>query len=45
VDLLLAAIADRRGTGILHYDSDYDLILEMTDLHFESVWVAERGSL
>jgi predicted nucleic acid-binding protein len=44
-DLLLAAIADRRGTGVLHYDSDYDLILELTDLHFESVWVAERGSL
>lgn len=44
-DLLLAAIADRYGAGVLHYDSDYDLILEMTDLRFESVWVAERGSL
>jgi predicted nucleic acid-binding protein len=45
VDLILAALADRHGTGILHYDGDYDLVLERTDLRFESVWLAPRGSL
>jgi predicted nucleic acid-binding protein len=45
VDLLIAAIADCNEVGILHYDADYDRILERTDLRFESVWLAERGSL
>jgi predicted nucleic acid-binding protein len=45
VDLILAALADRHGIGILHYDGDYDLVLERTDLRFESVWLATRGSL
>jgi predicted nucleic acid-binding protein len=45
VDLMIAAIADRHGVGILHYDSDFDVIRERTDLRFESVWLAERGSL
>ncbi len=45
VDVMIAAIADRHGVGILHYDGDYDLILERTDLRFESVWLAQRGSL
>jgi predicted nucleic acid-binding protein len=45
VDLMVAAIADRHEVGILHYDSDYDLILERTDLRFESVWLAPRGTL
>jgi predicted nucleic acid-binding protein len=45
VDLLLAALADRHGVGILHYDRDYDLIAEKTDLRFESVWLADRGTL
>ncbi|MGI8512732.1 MAG: PIN domain-containing protein [Solirubrobacteraceae bacterium] len=44
-DLLLAGVADRHGLGVLHYDSDYDLIAERTDLRFDSVWLAERGSL
>lgn len=44
VDLLVAGVADRHRGAILHYDSDYDLILEHTDLSFESVWAAERGS-
>ncbi len=30
VDLLIAALADGHGLGVLHYDSDYDLILERT---------------
>jgi predicted nucleic acid-binding protein len=45
VDLLVAALADRHGLGVLHYDHDYDLIAERTDLSFASVWLAPRGSL
>jgi predicted nucleic acid-binding protein len=45
VDLLIAALADRHGLGILHYDHDYDLIAETTDLRFDSVWLAARGTL
>jgi predicted nucleic acid-binding protein len=45
VDLLVAATADRHGLGVLHYDHDYDLLAERTDLEFESVWLAPRGSL
>lgn len=45
VDLLIAAIADIRAVGILHYDGDYDLIREKTDLTFDSVWLAARGEL
>jgi predicted nucleic acid-binding protein len=44
-DLLLAAIADQSGLGVLHYDHDFDLIREHTPLEFRSVWIAERGSL
>jgi hypothetical protein len=42
---MTAALADRHELGILHYDRDYDLILERTDLRFGSVWLARRGSL
>jgi predicted nucleic acid-binding protein len=45
VDLLVAATADRHGLGVLHYDRDYDLLAEKTDLAFDSVWVAVRGSI
>jgi predicted nucleic acid-binding protein len=45
VDLLMAAVADAHGVGLLHYDHDYDLLAEKTDLDFESVWLAPRGSL
>ncbi len=45
VDLIIAAIADTHDVGILHYDSDYDLITEKTDLRYDSVWLASRGSL
>lgn len=44
VDLLVAAVADRHGAGVLHYDGDYDLIAQHTDLRFDSVWAAQRGS-
>jgi predicted nucleic acid-binding protein len=45
VDLLIAALADRHGLGVLHYDHDYDLIAEKTDLAFDNVWLAARGTL
>lgn len=45
VDLLIAALADRHDLGVLHYDHDYDLIAEKTDLSFDSVWLAVRGAL
>jgi predicted nucleic acid-binding protein len=44
VDLLVAAVADRHGAAVLHYDNDYDLIAKHTDLRFDSVWAAKRGS-
>jgi predicted nucleic acid-binding protein len=45
VDLLVAALADRHRLGVLHYDHDYDLIAEKTDLAFDSIWLAARGTL
>ena len=44
-DLLVAALADGHELGVLHYDHHYDLIVERSDLRFESVWLAEPGSL
>ena len=44
-DLVIAACAHEAGAGVLHYDRDYDLIAEHTHLSFESVWVAEPGTL
>lgn len=45
VDLIVAALADTHDLGILHYDSDYEIVLEKTDLRFDSVWLAPRGSI
>lgn len=45
VDLLVAALADGHGLGVLHYDSDYDQIRERTDLRFESRWLVPRGAI
>ncbi|KDP00270.1 PIN domain-containing protein [Mycobacterium avium subsp. hominissuis] len=45
VDLIIAALADRHGVGVLHYDHDYDTLTTKTDLRFASVWLAQRGSL
>jgi predicted nucleic acid-binding protein len=45
VDLMIAALAHCNGVGVLHYDSDYDVILEKTDLDFPSEWLMPRGSL
>jgi predicted nucleic acid-binding protein len=45
IDLIIASCAAKAHGGVLHYDRDYDLILEHTGLRFESVWLAEPGSL
>lgn len=45
VDLITAALADVHRVGILHYDNDYEIVAEKTDLRFESVWLASRGSI
>jgi len=45
VDLLVAALADRHGLGVLHYDDNYDLIAAKTSLNFQSVWLAPAGAL
>ena len=44
-DLLIAACAHTRGSGVLHYDRDYDVLLEITDLDYESHWLAPAGAL
>lgn len=45
VDIIIAATAERHSVGVLHYDSDYDILLEKTDLAFHSEWLMPRGSL
>ncbi|MBS1878461.1 MAG: hypothetical protein JST31_03005 [Actinobacteria bacterium] len=45
VDLIIAGLADRYELGVLHYDPDFDLILEKTDLEYDSEWLMPRGSL
>jgi predicted nucleic acid-binding protein len=44
-DLIIAALADTNGLGILHYDNDYEIVSEKTNLRFDSVWLAPRGSI
>jgi predicted nucleic acid-binding protein len=45
IDLLIAACAHDAGAGVLHYDSDYDIIATRTSLQFESEWLAPSGTL
>ncbi|KAF0847591.1 PIN domain nuclease [Nocardia caishijiensis] len=42
-DLIIAAAAELDGATVLHYDTDFDRIAEITGQPCE--WVAERGSL
>jgi predicted nucleic acid-binding protein len=44
-DLVIAACAHAAGAGVVHYDRDYDLIRERTELDFESEWLAPAASL
>jgi predicted nucleic acid-binding protein len=42
-DLLIAAVAEREGVTVLHYDSDYDHIAAVTGQRIQ--WVLPRGGL
>ena len=42
-DLLIAAVAEREQITILHYDSDYDLVAELTSQPMQ--WVVPRGTV
>jgi predicted nucleic acid-binding protein len=42
-DLLIAAAAESAGLTVLHYDSDYDTIAEITRQAVE--WVVPKGTL
>jgi len=41
--LLVAAVAEREGVTLLHYDGDYHLIAEVTGQPVR--WVVPRGSV
>jgi predicted nucleic acid-binding protein len=42
-DLLVASVAEREQVTLLHYDSDYDLIAEITKQPMQ--WVVPRGTV
>lgn len=42
-DLLIAAVAERAGLCVLHYDQDFDAIAAVTAQRME--WVVPRGSV
>ena len=42
-DLIIAAVAERAGLTLLHYDSDYDNIAAVTGRPME--WVVPRGTV
>ncbi len=44
-DVMIAACADAAGMGVLHYDSDYDLLVKHTSLSFVSEWLTQPGLL
>jgi predicted nucleic acid-binding protein len=44
-DLVIAACAHAEGIGVLHYDRDYDLLVQHGVLAFHSEWLALAGSL
>ena len=44
-DLLIAACAHLNGVGVLHYDRDYDRLVELTGLRFASHWLAPPGTV
>ncbi len=42
-DLIIAAVAQRHGLTVVHYDRDFDLIAECTGQSTE--WVVQRGEI
>lgn len=45
IDIMIAACAHEADAGVLHYDRDYDILVEHTSLEFQSEWVALPGTL
>jgi predicted nucleic acid-binding protein len=45
IDVMIAACAHEVGAGVLHYDSDYDVLASRTSLRFQSEWLAPAGTL
>jgi hypothetical protein len=44
-DIVIAACAHHAGAGVLHYDRDYDVLAQRTNLSFQSQWLAPAGTL
>jgi predicted nucleic acid-binding protein len=44
-DVVIAACAHTASMDVLHYDRDYDVLVELTGLAFESEWLAPAGTL
>ncbi len=44
-DLLIGACAHTNGVGVLYYDRDYDVLVELTGLTFAARWLAPAGTL
>lgn len=42
-DLIIAAVAERHGATVLHYDADFDTIADITGQPTQ--WIAPAGSL
>ncbi len=42
-DLLIAAVAQREGVTVLHYDSDFDTIAAVTGQPVQ--WIVQRGTV
>jgi predicted nucleic acid-binding protein len=42
-DLLIAAVAERAGLTVLHYDADYDFVAAVTGQPMQ--WVVPRGTV
>jgi predicted nucleic acid-binding protein len=42
-DLLIAAVAERAGLTLLHYDGDFDFVASVTGQPTQ--WIAPHGSL
>ncbi|MGH3461513.1 MAG: PIN domain nuclease [Kribbellaceae bacterium] len=42
-DLLIAAVAERHRVTVLHYDSDFDMVTEVTGQ--PTLWVVPQGSV
>jgi len=38
-------VAHDNALGVLHYDHDYDTIVQHSALRVRSVWIAARGTL